>query len=67
MKGAFTMSNENKEKLIMCFLVKYPFMYEDEYRSLQIKMLNTRSDDFEKIGRIFDEHENYIIDYFSRR
>jgi hypothetical protein len=59
------MNNVNKKRLIMKFIVRYPFNYEDEYRKIQIKIMNINSEDYDSIGRVFDEHQDYIIDYFT--
>ena len=59
------MTNENKARLLRKFLIDYPFNFEGEYCKIRIQRLNTRDDNLYKIAEIFDEHQDYIIDYFT--
>ncbi|MEE1321080.1 MAG: hypothetical protein UHM85_06045 [Acutalibacteraceae bacterium] len=58
------MTNENKSKLLIKFIVYYTRPYEAQYQQIQIKRLNIRDDDLDSIGRLFDENQDYVVDFF---
>jgi len=58
------MSIKNKARLLDKFIKDYPFICETEYNMIFNRRKYVVDDDYESIGKIFDEYQDYIIDFF---
>lgn len=59
------MTNENKTRLLDSFIKKYPFNYEQDYCTIMNKRRYMQDDNLEEASALFDEFQDYIIDYFT--
>ena len=59
------MTNENKTRLLDKFLKDYPFNYETEYNTLFNKRKYMRDNEYHYIAKLFDDFQDYIIDFFT--